>query len=129
MLSLLLQAFRSLPNLFHITFSKLSQLLFQHHLVIACSDIVLYLFLTPLQFEHDLFVSLLNCLVCVSLSVRHILENLPSLCFLVLKHLQIHFIDIFEPHRFVLLFIFCLFVYHLFIFITTLFERLQLFID
>ena len=66
--SLCLQTFGPRPNLDHVTFSEFSQLLFKHRLMVACSHIIFNLFLTSLKLEYDLFVPLLDCLVCIGLS-------------------------------------------------------------
>ena len=88
MLSLCFQAFRSIPDLYHVAFSQLSQLLFKHCLMVARSHIVFYLFLTPLEFVDYLFVPLFDSLVGVCLSMRHVRKYLSSLLFLIFKHLQ-----------------------------------------
>ena len=70
LLALLVLTLLSLFDLQSVVFSELAQLLLQHGLMVPCLDVLFYLLLGPLQFDHDLLVTHLHSLVVVSLSLK-----------------------------------------------------------
>ena len=73
--------------------SQFSQLLLEHQLVVLVAHKFFNLFLTALQFDHNLFVPLLDRLAIVALSMAAVLKGLLSRPFALLILRELLFVE------------------------------------